>query len=138
MLFFSGLGSFMEDKINFDKKGITTIFAMIVCFLILFTAFLSPFLHFSSGFSFLLKVIVTITIAGIPSYFMGVPFPVGIKYLLVKSEKLIPWGWAINSFFSVLTPLVALIISIEFGFSFVIMAGVFAYLVTFLAWLKSF
>ena len=138
MLLFSGLGSFMEDRTNSGKKGITTIFVMIVCFFIFFTVFLSPFLHFTSGFSFLLKVIVTIIIAGIPSYFMGFPFPAGIKYLSAKSEKLIPWGWAINSFFSVLAPLAALIISVEFGFSFVMMAGVFAYLVTFLAWLKSF
>lgn len=136
MLVFSGLGSFMGDRIS-DKKRLTAIFLMIVCVLTSYTVSLPYFLHFSSGFAFPLKAIVSIVISGVPAYFMGFPFPAGVKYLSAKSDILVPWGWAVNSFFSVLTPLVAVIISIEFGFSYVIMAGVIAYLITLFAWIKS-
>ncbi len=69
--------------------------------------------------------------------FMGIPFPLGLKILGEREPSLIPWAWAINGCFSVLAPVLTIMLAMEIGFKAVLWLGGGAYLAAF-AMLKIF
>jgi len=50
-----------------------------------------------------------------------------------KDEGLIPWAWAINGCFSVLAPIIAVMIAMAVGLNAVLLIGAAAYALAFLA-----
>ncbi len=58
---------------------------------------------------------------------MGMPFPFGLRRLTATAPSFIPWAWGINGFASVVSAVLATLLAIEFGFSFVIVAAVALY-----------
>ncbi|MEF9476321.1 MAG: hypothetical protein L0958_06540 [Candidatus Mariimomonas ferrooxydans] len=64
-------------------------------------------------------------------FFMGVPFPAGMKALGRKNEKLIPWAWAINGCLSVIAPILVIMLSMTMGFKTVLWFGAAAYMLAF-------
>lgn len=80
-----------------------------------------------------LRVLVSFGLLFPLGFFMGMPFPHGIKTLnLVKKENAVPLMWGINGTMSVGGSVLAVIISMKIGFSFSIAAGALIYLVLFL------
>ncbi len=80
-----------------------------------------------------LRVLVSFGLLLPLGFFMGMPFPHGIKTLnLVKKENAVPLMWGINGIMSVGGSVLAVIISMKIGFSFSIAAGALIYLVLFL------
>lgn len=76
-------------------------------------------LKMTNDLSMVYKLIV-IFIAIFPmGMLMGMPFPIGVKSLknLCKKENIISLMWGINGMFSVLGSILAVIISMKFGFS---------------------
>ena len=66
-------------------------------------------------------------VVGLPSFFMGMPFPLALGSFRIRN--LVPWAWGINGFFSVIATPVAFILAIECGFRMVLMvAGLFYFL----------
>jgi len=66
-------------------------------------------------------------------FLMGIPFPLAIKLVGQKDEGLIPWAWAINGCFSVLAPIIAVMIAMAVGLNAVLLIGAAAYALAFLA-----
>ena len=66
-------------------------------------------------------------------FFMGIPFPMGIKFLGQKNEPLIPWAWAINGCLSVLAPIMTIMLAMAAGFKTVLWLGALAYLLAFIS-----
>jgi hypothetical protein len=62
---------------------------------------------------------------------MGIPFPTGLRVLGEAEEGLIPWAWVINGCFSVLAPILAVMLATAAGFSTVLLLGAGAYLLAF-------
>lgn len=60
-------------------------------------------------------------------FLMGIPFPGGIRMLSGRWPYLIPWAWAFNGFFSVLMPVLSVMLAMKTGFSGVLLAGAVAY-----------
>lgn len=58
---------------------------------------------------------------------MGIPFPAGLKKVGYGREKLIPWAWGINGFFSVVGVSGGAVIALEYGFSVVIVCSLILY-----------
>jgi hypothetical protein len=56
------------------------------------------------------------------------PFPSGIRVVEQTCPHLIPWGWAINAFFSVFGSIFCIVLSMAIGFSnvFYVAAAVYA------------
>jgi hypothetical protein len=48
-----------------------------------------------------------------------------------RNESLIPWAWAINGCFSVLSPILAIMLALEFGFKTVLWIGSGGYLLAY-------
>ena len=63
---------------------------------------------------------------------MGIPLPAGLRTLGDLDPLLIPWAWALNGIFSVLAPMLAVMLATSAGFSSVLYLGAAAYLLAFL------
>ena len=127
MLISSGLGSYFSDRITINRNNITPVFVTILILLILLYFFLLTIIKSTVTYSLFIKILISILIIFPPSFLMGIPFPHGIKYLGVANEDLIPWGWGINGVFSVIGVVLATIISVEIGQSWLILLTAFAY-----------
>jgi len=127
MLICSGLGSYFSYKYKLSRKTIQFIFGLIILSLILYSFLLTPVLNLTISFSFILKLLFALLIISPLSFLMGFPFPSGITYLNNKSKIEIPWALGINGCFSVVSTVLATIISIELGFTWVMFFAAFAY-----------
>jgi hypothetical protein len=59
---------------------------------------------------------------------MGMPFPLGITLTNRVSKRLIPWGYGINGYASVIASVLCVILALSFGFSAVIFIACGVYL----------
>jgi hypothetical protein len=60
-------------------------------------------------------------------FLMGIPFPGGLAWLRGCAPGLIPWAWAVNGCTSVLASVLAAMIALSAGFSWVLAAAALAY-----------
>ena len=59
---------------------------------------------------------------------MGVPFPAAMSMLGREHDEMIPWAWGINGFASVISPILATLIAMEFGFRILLSLALLLYL----------
>jgi len=103
------------------------IFAAIVNLLLLLS--MSYIFRQTQGLSFAFKVTIASLIAISAGFFMGMPFPRGLAQLGDSGRKdIIPLMWGINGTMSVVGSALSIILSMAFGFSAAIAAGITIYL----------
>jgi hypothetical protein len=61
------------------------------------------------------------------AFAMGMPFPLGLKRVAEIAPDFIPWAWGINGYASVISAVLATLLAIEFGFTFVILFALVIY-----------
>jgi len=61
------------------------------------------------------------------AFCMGMPFPTGAMRLAFTTREAIPWAWAINGFASVVGAVLATLLAIHLGFTFVILLAIAIY-----------
>lgn len=130
LLLSSGLGSFFSKSIlgRNVKKRMNWVF--ILCSgLIVLSLFLLPLLyeHFIC-LNLLWKIMITFLVIFPLGFFMGFPFPSGVRLLELTEKKLIPWAWATNAFSSVVNSVSALMIAFWVGYNFVLVLAAVSYL----------
>lgn len=76
------------------------------------------------------KIIVIFIVVFPMGFFMGMPFPIGINKIKEElgKEKAIPLMWAANGIFSVIGSILAVSLSMKFGFNITILIGAILYL----------
>ena len=127
MLISSGLGSLVSQKISSKPSRVIGIFLIIILSLIIYAFMLSSILRTTIIFTLPVKIIFAILLITPAAFFMGMPFPLGLRILSEKSENQIPWAWGINGIFSVISTVLAVIVAIELGFVWVMVFAVSAY-----------
>jgi hypothetical protein len=60
-------------------------------------------------------------------FLMGIPFPSGLAWLRQRAPGLVPWAWAVNGCTSVLASILAAMVALSAGFSWVLGAAAIAY-----------
>ncbi len=130
LLISSGIGSLLSHRVSGLRNPVT---ALIITFLIiLYSIFLPAVSDIISPYSILVKIPLVFFILMPLGLLMGIPFPTGLKILGKKNELLIPWAWAINGCFSVLAPILTIMLAMTLGFTIVLWLGAFAYLMAFI------
>jgi len=61
-------------------------------------------------------------------FFIGMPFPFGIRKFCQDDENAIPFAWAINGSFSVLGSVGSILLLVNCGFNFTILLAAMLYL----------
>lgn len=128
MLIFSGIGSYVAGK--FPLKFVTTILISILAISIIGIInlfFLPKIFNIFLKYTVSYRILISILILAPLSFFMGMPFPSGLRVVDQVSKKLIPWAWGINGASSVLSSVVAIILALNFGFSFVLFLAIMIY-----------
>lgn len=130
MLLFSGLGSLAIRA----SAGVplltlrwifTGIFLLSIVYMIALPAIFAGLIHLSDFWRYGIAVILIAPIA----FLMGMPFPAALARLNGLNAALVPWAWGGNGFASVVSAVLAVILSVEFGFSFVFLLAAGCYLV---------
>lgn len=130
MLICSGLGSYFSERIEINKGIILSTFS-IVLMSILYLIGLTPILKLTSGLELTLKIIFAFVIIAPLSFIAGIPFPLGMKKLSLKSDIMLPWAYGINGCLSVIATVLATIVSVEIGFTGVMFFAAGFYFISF-------
>lgn len=129
ILVFSGIGSGVQKKMGIGPaKRIRIAAGSITGITLIYLATVDPLLQLfvgaGTGWRFLITVLLLMPV----SFFFGWMFPGGVHVLEKSSDSLIPWAWGIDGFASVTAAPLAIIHSMSFGFSNVILLGLGFYL----------
>ncbi len=128
MLIASGAGSLLSGKIKASPRRIVTAGGLITLMLVMYVFALTPVLQGSISLSLGWKILISLLMIGIPSFFKGMMFPLGIRFLSEYDKSQIPWAWGINGSVSVISTSLATLIAVEAGFQTVMQVAVGCYL----------
>jgi hypothetical protein len=115
ILLFSGIGSFTARKLS-PGQGVART-AALVGVLVLYALCVRPLTIALIGFPFAIKCLIAVGLSGVPAFFMGMLFPLGVASIRESAPALVPWAWAVNCGFSVLGSVVSLFASMGWGYA---------------------
>jgi len=131
-LVFAGAGSLLAAKLRHWPRAVNWAVAGIVVMLVVQSIALPP----SPGMveSVAGRIAVTLTLIAPLAFLMGIPFPLGLSRLATEMPPYIPWAWGINGCASVLSALLAALLSVHLGYSTVLLLAAALYAAAVLAW----
>jgi spermidine synthase len=140
VLLFSGIGSFLSEKVSSDKAGrkksLIFILFTLICTIFLYTLYLNPLMNAFLGYQLPERVLLSVLIIAPLALLMGMPFPLGIKLTGLYDKEVIPISFAINGVFSVFGSILSMIMALSLGFQSVLLLSSFIYLAALLSVLK--
>jgi hypothetical protein len=136
MLIASGIGSLYSGRLPDARKTSRNSTMIIVLLLLIYAIVLTPILSHSVHWPTAVKGLIAIILLAIPSFFMGMPFPSGIRLLHGYDPLQVAWAWGINGCLSVIATALATLIAVESGFRVVILLAMILYLIAFFTFYK--
>jgi len=133
MMLISGVGSYLSSRIKYIQQSAAKVTLLVAVLLLVYLFFLTPVLEATISSHIIIKIIVSLLLIAIPSFFMGMPFPLGIKNLSSHSESHIGWAWGINGSISVIATSLATLVAVEGGFRIVMAIALSCYFLAFVA-----
>ena len=136
-LLFAGLGSALSERlaqsVPWPTVSPVTIAVAAIAVLALFYVKLLPVVFAAFiGFPDVARIALSLALIAPLAFFMGMPFPMGLKRLSRSAAGFVPWAWGINGFASVVSAVLATLLAIEFGFNAVIVLALVLYAIA--AW----
>lgn len=122
LLLFSGLGSFTVRRWPLSW-GLGTLVVIVILYPLLLPSLSALALRLPEGGRLLLTVFALAPLG----YFMGLPFAMGLRVVEKYHPALVPWAWAVNGSFSVVSAVLAVIVALSAGFAAVLWLGAAAY-----------
>jgi len=119
LLLFSGLGSWWSGRwaAGLIVANMRRVFPALVVFLVLHALFSSAILEQTLRFGLGVRLVVAVLLLSVLGFLMGMPFPVGIRWVGRRQSSVVPWLWGVNGITSVLGSALATALSIHIGFS---------------------
>ncbi len=129
LLIASGIGSLVSETVRMERRFKVLAAAIGIGVLVLIFLFVVPSLLQSClGMPFGVKILITAILVAPMGFFMGVPFPTGLASLSESRKGILPWAWGVNGALSVTGSVLTRLVSTSFGFSVVLAAVAFLYL----------
>jgi hypothetical protein len=124
VLLFSGLGSYTSHRIS-----LRTALLLLVVSLLIFPALLPAIFNQTLGLDLAFRIGFSITILAPIAFLMGIPFPGGIRWMIEKNKdpQIIPWVWGVNGAASVVAAVLAALLALSFGLTWVLRLGALCY-----------
>lgn len=132
-LVFAGAGSGMSPRLKrfADSRGfsaVATAVSGIAVISIAYAILLPVIFSHLIGLGDFARIALSLALTAPLAFFMGMPFPLGLKQLASETPDYIPWAWGINGFASVLSAALATLLAIQFGFTIVLLLALLLYL----------
>ena len=135
MMIGSGAGSLMAGKLDRLKAPVVALAAAAAVTLVPICSH-QALLEVSVGETTAARAAATVAFLTLPSFLMGMPFPLAIRLLEDRHPQLVPTAFAANGVGSVLAGPIAVLLAISIGFQGVLIVAVGCYLLAALAlWL---
>lgn len=122
MLLFSGLGSLSSPQLSARWT-----LPLLVGAILLYPLGLPLLFQTLLGAPLPVRLLATCLCLAPLGFLMGTPFPGGLAWLRIQAPGLIPWAWGVNGCTSVLASVLAAMIALSAGFSWVLAAAALAY-----------
>jgi type IV secretory pathway TrbD component len=130
MLVFSGLGSFVSERIlPRTRTFMPLVFIGIAGLLVTYGLFLHIPLDAIGTYPYGLRLLLSFLLVFPPAFLMGFPMPTAMATLArLRKDTMFLWAWGINGCFSVIGAAIVPIVATAFGLSSVLFIGAGAYL----------
>jgi MFS family permease len=129
LLIFSGIGSYASGRLHWKKEKIIFLSVLIITgILLIYAGTIDPLVNYFLKANKISRVFLSIALLAPLSFFMGMPFPSGLKKIEKVHPGFIPWAWGINGGSSVLASILCIIIAMWFGFLSTILIAAVVYL----------
>ncbi len=129
----AGLGSRQAESFGLFKSS-----AAIAGICLIYALALPDLLAQGMSWPVPLRITAGMLISALPAFFMGIPFPAGLHRLQQEAPAWTAWAWAVNGFASVLSPLLATLICLHLGFTWLVSSAALLYLLAWSAQIKGF
>ena len=129
MLIFTGVGSFLTSF--FPENPSRMLITMMVALLgvLAATTLVTPWIFTATlGLSMSWRVAIAVAVIAPLGLLLGMPFPIGVRIVAKEAPALVPWGWGVNGFCTVIGSVGALILAMAFGFKVVLFVAGLCYL----------
>ncbi|TVQ86865.1 MAG: hypothetical protein EA393_11495 [Bacteroidetes bacterium] len=137
MMIASGMGSLYSGTLENPVKASRFATFLVAILLFVYSLFFTDILTATINFPFLIKFLIAFVLLALPSFFMGIPFPSGIRILAGNQRDHIPWAWGINGCLSVIATSLATLIAVEQGFRIVMLFAMGFYLLAFFTYFRK-
>jgi len=125
----SGIGSALGGRIRSMRSP--RILLVLAGTVLLYSLLLPGTIGAMSGQSLMIRIVLSFCIVMPAGVLMGIPFPLGISIIGSTAPHLVPWAWAVNGCFSVIAPILAIMLALSTGYQFVLLCGAAAYMAAF-------
>ncbi len=128
-LLFSGIGSFFGRRFHENPMKGISLAAVSIAILLLLYEFVLPVV-FAHGLQLpgIARMGLTVVLLAPLAFFMGMPFPLGLKTVSNRYPGLVPWAFGINGGASVVSSVVSITLAMALGFTAVFLVAGILYL----------
>jgi hypothetical protein len=131
VLVFAGLGSLSLYRLNRPPSrllwvGVLVVTSWFVALAVAGTPIFDTALTWGEG----ARLAFAAATLAIPAFFLGWPFPLGLRRVSETHPRLVPWAWGVNSCASVVGAILGKCLAMSWGLKGVMMAGLALYALT--------
>ncbi len=132
-LIFAGLGAAFSSRFALLAKNqlhISPILAAVVgigCIALIYSVLLPWVLMQLISAALPIKLLTALALIAPIAFLLGMPFPLGLTKVSSRFPEMVPWAWGINGCASVISPVLATILAMSFGFTVVVLLAVALY-----------
>ncbi|MDE0200814.1 MAG: hypothetical protein OXK73_00100, partial [Rhodospirillaceae bacterium] len=120
LLVFAGLGAGAIDRLSRWARHRPPIVLVAAGIIVVGGAYLGllPWVfEAAQGWPTAARLAVALALLGPIGFFLGMPFPLGLKALGARAPALVPWAWGINACASVVSASLATFVALHIGFT---------------------
>ncbi|HEX7508558.1 MAG TPA: hypothetical protein VF550_17425 [Polyangia bacterium] len=132
LLLASGLGSALSGAgmRRFGTTGfVRRVIIALTVVLALYGLLLSPLFHALLGLPLELRIPIAVVLVFLPGLLMGALMPNGVRAANDLGTGTVAWGWGLNGAAGVVGSVLAVTVSMNYGFNVALAIGIFVYLV---------
>jgi hypothetical protein len=116
LLISAGLGSLASGRFLPTQRNVRRLLWVVAATVLAIHLLVPAITSAALGLSFTGRLLVSIALCCAAGFMMGMPMPSGIRLLSAQGRHIISWGWAINSFFTVVGSALSVILASIYGF----------------------
>jgi len=133
LLLSAGIGSYLKERFAIPLEA--ALISLVV--IILIAAYGYPYIvQVLLGYPVWIRRSMTALLVAPVGFFMGMPFPTGLKIISGKSADAVPWIWGVNGGATVLGSIMAIALAIHFSFTTVLLMAATGYLCALFLYIK--
>jgi hypothetical protein len=120
----AGLGSLLSGRIaEVHTRHLRLILLGIVGVVLVNVLAINLLLPATLGQPLAVRMLIVIALLVPTGLVLGMPFPSGMRIVEAQCPHLLPWGWAVNAFFSVFGSIFCIVLSMGIGFTNVLLVA---------------